>query len=41
MSAKCHASADGLPRRRRSPDDPDTDEESEDEDNVGSAFSMQ
>ena len=41
VSAKDHAPADGLSRRRKSPDDPEIIEESEDEDDVGSAFSMQ
>ena len=41
VSAKDHAPADGLSRRRKSPDNPEIIEESEDEDDVGSAFSMQ
>ena len=41
VSAKDHAPADGLSRRRRSPEDPDTLEESESEDDVESAFTME
>ena len=38
VSAKDHAPADGLSRRRRSPDDPDSEEETLDEDDMSSTY---